>query len=89
MLPVGQCRAMRPAGPYTFDAPAPTALRRASVPFLRPEMPYETDGFFPNVVFSNGLVTWEDDRVFIYYGACDESTCLLQTTVSELLTSLD
>ena len=64
-------------------------LKQASVPFLRPEMAYETDGFFPNVVFSNGLVTWEDGRVFIYYGACDESTCLLETTVSELLTSLD
>lgn len=30
-------------------------LQRASVPFLGSEMPYETDGFFPNVVFSNGL----------------------------------
>ena len=64
-------------------------LKRASVPFLRPEMPYETDGFFPNVVFSNGLVTWEDGRVFIYYGACDESACLLEITVAELLASLD
>ena len=64
-------------------------IKRASVPFLRPEMTYETDGFFPNVVFSNGLVTWEDGRVFIYYGACDESTCLLEATVDELLASLD
>ena len=59
------------------------------MPFLRPEMPYETHGFFRKVVFSNGLVTWEDGRMFIYCGACDESTCLLETTVNELLTSLD
>lgn len=64
-------------------------LKRANLPFLRPEASYETEGFFPNVVFTNGLVTWEDGRVFIYYGACDESTCLLETTVTELLESLD
>ncbi|MBK1631820.1 glycosidase [Thiohalocapsa halophila] len=64
-------------------------LKRGSIPILRPEMPYETDGFFPNVVFCNGVVTWEDGRVFIYYGACDESVCLLETTVAELLASVD
>lgn len=64
-------------------------LKRGSVPILRPEMPYETEGFFPNLVFSNGLVTWEDGRVFIYYGACDESVCLLETTVAELRASVD
>ena len=64
-------------------------LKRASLPLLRPETPYETEGFFPNVVFTNGLVTWEDGRVFIYYGACDESACLLEATVAELLESLD
>lgn len=64
-------------------------IGRAAVPFLTPELPYETDGFFPNVVFSNGLVTWEDGRVFLYYGACDESVCLLETTVAELLASID
>jgi len=40
-------------------------------------------------VFSNGLGTWEDGRVFIYFGACDENACLLEATVVELLASLD
>lgn len=64
-------------------------LKRATEPFLTPQAPYETEGFFPNVVFSNGVVTWEDGRVYVYYGACDETTCLLQTSVDELLESLD
>jgi predicted GH43/DUF377 family glycosyl hydrolase len=64
-------------------------LKQAKEPFLTPEVPYETEGFFPNVVFSNGIVTWEDGRVHVYYGACDETTCLLETSMDELLESLD
>ncbi len=64
-------------------------LKRANEPILKPETPYERKGFFGNVVFSNGVVTWEDGRVYIYYGACDESTCLLESTMEELLVSLD
>jgi len=64
-------------------------VKQAKTPFLIPEEPYETDGFFGNVVFSNGAVTWPDGRVFVYYGACDETACLVETTVDELLGSLD
>jgi predicted GH43/DUF377 family glycosyl hydrolase len=63
-------------------------VRRARRPFLEPEAPYETQGFFGNVVFTNGVVTWDDGRVFVYYGAADESVCLLETTIDELLASL-
>lgn len=63
-------------------------LAKGSRPFLRPEQPYETEGFFPNVVFSNGWVVRDDGEVYIYYGASDETTNLAITTVDELLEDL-
>lgn len=53
-----------------------------------PEEPYETGGFFPNVVFSNGVIAGADGSVKIYYGACDETVCLAETTIDELLETL-
>lgn len=64
-------------------------LKRGDKPVLKPEKPYETKGFFPNVVFSNGLIQKEDGRILIYYGACDETVCLAETTVDELLETLE
>jgi len=64
-------------------------LKRASRPFLQPETDYETNGFFGRVVFTNGVIAFEDGRVWIYYGAADQTTCLLETSVDELLASLD
>jgi len=60
-------------------------IKRGDKPILTPEEPYETEGFFGNVVFSNGVVTFDDGRVFIYYGACDETSNLVETSVDELL----
>lgn len=62
-------------------------LKRASKPFLTPTEPYETEGFFPNVVFSNGVVE-KEDRVYVYYGAADKSACVAVTDVDGLLSSL-
>ena len=31
----------------------------------------------------------DDGRVWIYYGAADQTTCLAETSVDELLASLD
>lgn len=70
-----------------LDDPA-KVLRRGTEPFVTPAAPYETDGFFGNVLFSNGLVLEEDGRVLLYYGASDEHTCLLETSVEELMTTL-
>jgi beta-1,2-mannobiose phosphorylase / 1,2-beta-oligomannan phosphorylase len=61
-------------------------LKRGREPLLTPTESYETDGFFSNVVFSNGLVE-KDGKVYIYYGAADESTCLAITDVESLLNS--
>jgi len=56
-----------------------------NAPILFPETEYEEDGFFPNVVFSNGIIEKGNGELWIYYGACDETVCLVQTRVSDLL----
>ena len=61
-------------------------VRRASTPLLTPTEPYETEGFFPNVVFSNGIAE-KDGNLYIYYGAADKSCCLAVTDISSLLNS--
>lgn len=60
-------------------------LKRGEKPILLPEQDYETAGFFPNVVFSNGTVQKENGGLYVYYGACDETVCLAETTIDELL----
>ena len=60
-------------------------LKRGKEPILFPQEPYETTGFFPNVVFSNGVIAGADGSVKIYYGACDETVCLAETSIDELL----
>jgi len=72
-----------------FDLDEPwKVVKRGTEPLLKPEAVYETDGFFGNVIFTNGQVAEEDGRVLIYYGAADECACLLETSVDELLHSL-
>jgi len=61
-------------------------IKRAANPLLVPTEPYEKEGFFGNVVFSNGLVE-KDGKVYIYYGAADETSCLAITDVETLLDS--
>jgi predicted GH43/DUF377 family glycosyl hydrolase len=61
-------------------------VRRAERPLLFPSEPYETEGFFPNVVFSNGMVE-KDGLLYIYYGAADETACLAIANPEDLLSS--
>jgi predicted GH43/DUF377 family glycosyl hydrolase len=49
---------------------------------------HETRGFFPSVVFSNGVIAGADASVRIYYEACDETVCLAETIIDELLETL-
>ncbi len=63
-------------------------LKRGEKPILVPEKDYETGGFFPNVVFSNGVCQQENGVLYVYYGACDETVCMAETTIDELLSLL-
>jgi predicted GH43/DUF377 family glycosyl hydrolase len=61
-------------------------IKRAETPLLIPTEPFEIEGFFGNVVFSNGVVE-KDGKVYIYYGAADESVGLAITDLETLLNS--
>ncbi|MFC1503910.1 glycoside hydrolase family 130 protein [Spirochaetota bacterium] len=62
-------------------------VKRGTGPILVPTDKFETDGFFGNVVFSNGVVE-KDGKVFIYYGASDEACGVAVTDIDSLLASL-
>lgn len=59
-------------------------IGRGREPILIPSEPYETQGFFPNAVFSNGVVE-RNGRVYLYYGAADECACVALTDIDTLL----
>ncbi len=61
-------------------------LKRATTPLLTPTESFETDGFFGNVVFTNGMVEI-DGKLYVYYGAADDSVGVAITDVESLLAS--
>lgn len=63
-------------------------LQKTLKPLLEPEMDYEINGFFGNVVFTCGLVV-EGNVVYIYYGAADDKMCLATFTLEEIFESMD
>jgi beta-1,2-mannobiose phosphorylase / 1,2-beta-oligomannan phosphorylase len=62
-------------------------LYRSVTPIMEPEMPYETGGFFPNVVFTCG-VTVVDGMLRVYYGASDDTIALAEVPVNTLVDHL-
>jgi len=63
-------------------------IKRTETPLLEPAADYETNGFFPNVVFTNGIVQ-KDGQLFIYYGASDETSCLAVSSIDKILNSFN
>lgn len=53
-------------------------------PVIEPEAPYETDGFFPNVVFACGAIQ-TGEVVRLYYGAADERIAMAEARIDEVL----
>ena len=62
-------------------------LARTEKPILVPEAPYETDGFFGNVVFSCGALV-DGDTVKMYYGVADTSMACAELSLSEIMSAL-
>lgn len=62
-------------------------LKCSEKPIFRPESSYETEGFFPNVVFTNGLVE-KEGKIYMYYGAADETSCLAVSSIDSILSTL-
>jgi predicted GH43/DUF377 family glycosyl hydrolase len=70
-----------------LDDPA-RVIARSRTPILQPETPYETGGFFPNVVFTCGALL-EGDTLRLYYGASDECIALAEAPLDAVLRSLE
>jgi predicted GH43/DUF377 family glycosyl hydrolase len=63
-------------------------LARSVEPILEPEAAYEREGFFGNVVFTNGHVV-EGDQVTVYYGAADSVVCGARFSLQKLLDAVN
>jgi predicted GH43/DUF377 family glycosyl hydrolase len=76
-------------GALLLDANDPTiVLARSRDPILRPETPYEREGFFGGVVFTCGLVP-DGDGIRVYYGAADGVTAVADLSLAEILGGLE
>ncbi len=60
-------------------------LHNRTEPLLSPELPWETAGFVPNVVFSNGWVKRPDGTFLVYYGGADTVIGVAEATREDLL----
>jgi predicted GH43/DUF377 family glycosyl hydrolase len=69
-----------------FDNPT-KVIARSIDPIMEPTAPYEVEGFYGNVVFTNGQVV-RGDEVLLYYGAADSYTCGARFSIKEILNSL-
>lgn len=75
-------------GAMLLDAEDPAkVLARSELPIMEPTEPYECEGFFSNVVFTNGHVV-DGDRIELYYGASDRVVCRADLSIEELLKTL-
>ena len=63
-------------------------LARSRKPIMEPREPYEMNGFFGNVIFTNGHVS-DADRLTVYYGASDTVICGAVFSIQEILESLE
>lgn len=62
-------------------------LARGDEPIMEPTADYEREGFFGNVVFTNGHVV-DGDKVTVYYGAADTTVCAAELSINEILSIL-
>ncbi len=75
-------------GALLLDPADPSrVLARSREPILRPEAPYEREGFFGGVVFTCGVLA-DGDNVRVYYGAADGVTCVADLSLDEILGGL-
>lgn len=76
-------------GAVLMDKKNPSKIiKRSTNPIMEPLFPYEREGFFGNVVFSNGHYV-EGDTIHLYYGASDEFICYATLSIREILDNLE
>lgn len=75
-------------GALLLDRHDPSRVRaRSREPILKPEAPYEREGFFGKVVFTCGALV-DGDLVRVYYGAADGVTAVADLSLKEILSGL-
>ncbi|MBK7407566.1 MAG: glycoside hydrolase family 130 protein [Saprospirales bacterium] len=75
-------------GAVLFDLEDPSnVLARTEAPIFEPDAEYEKNGFFGNVVFTNGHLV-DGDKITMYYGASDEVICGVTFSVQKILAAL-
>lgn len=62
-------------------------LARSEAPIMEPFAPYEQEGFFGHVIFTNGHLV-DGDSITIYYGAADSVICAARLSIQSILASL-
>jgi predicted GH43/DUF377 family glycosyl hydrolase len=61
-------------------------IARTDMPIMVPTAEYELNGFFGNVVFTNGhIVNYSEDTITMYYGASDEFVCGAKFSIKEIM----
>ncbi len=63
-------------------------LARTPDPLLVPEVDYERNGFFHDVVFPSGHIVLDAERIRVYYGASDESMAAADFVLDDILAQL-
>lgn len=62
-------------------------LGRTRGPILVPEEPCEMSGYVADVIFPTGALV-EKDKLSIYYGAADTTTCVAHMSLKDLISSM-
>jgi beta-1,2-mannobiose phosphorylase / 1,2-beta-oligomannan phosphorylase len=62
-------------------------LARSEAPIMEPSAAYEKEGFFGEVIFTNGHLV-DGDRLTVYYGAADSVICAADLSIRSILASL-
>ena len=75
-------------GAVLLDIEDPSiVIARSTEPIFEPIADYEKEGFFGNVVFTNGHVV-EGDKITLYYGASDEVICAATLSIQSILSKI-
>ena len=76
-------------GAMLLDYESPWVVKKRSItPILKPEMDYEVNGFFGNVVFACGAIV-KNEEVHIYYGVADTSMAGVIISLDEIYASFE
>jgi predicted GH43/DUF377 family glycosyl hydrolase len=62
-------------------------LARSETPIMEPVAPYELEGFFGQVIFTNGHLV-DGDCITMYYGAADSVICAARLSIRSVLATL-